>query len=139
MTAQETTTKRSIVLTRESDEPSESTAYRLLSELGHEVVPVSSPDRAVSALQHDPAADLVVIDMDAPGELLSLRRLFDDVPESQQPRQVAVFSDRFDPSLSELRRRLTPQRVHVFLKPLHLHGLLGLLRQIENDEQKAIA
>jgi DNA-binding NtrC family response regulator len=139
MTAQETNVKKSIVLTRESEEPSESAAYRLLSELGHEVVPVSSTDRAVSALQQDPAADLVVIDMDEAGELYSLHRLFDAIPENQQPRQVAVFSDRFDPSLSEFRRQLSPKRVHVFLKPLHLHGLLGLLRQIENDEQKAIA
>src|SRR4051794_6763421 len=97
MTAQDTATRRSIVLTCDADEPTQSTAYRLLSELGHEVTPVSSADRAVSALQRE-SADLVVVDLDAAAELGDLYRLFEALPAGRQPRQVAVFSDHVDQS-----------------------------------------
>jgi hypothetical protein len=54
-----------------------------------------------------------------------------ELPESTRPDQVAVFTDSIDGQLRDWRRRVSPSQVHVFLKPLHMHGLLGVLRQME--------
>ncbi len=75
-------------------------------------------------------ADLVVIDA-LPGN--EKRRLLTEIgglPVEKRPRQIVIFSDRIDDYLSDLRRQLAPV-VHVMLKPLHLHGLLNLVKSIE--------
>jgi hypothetical protein len=60
-----------------------------------------------------------------------------ELPESKRPAQVAVYSDSIDGPLREWRRK-APTHVHVFLKPLHVHGLLNVLRQMER-QTRAIA
>jgi len=70
------------------------------------------------------------------------RELFDalsEMPASKRPNQVAVFSDSIDVQLREWRRKVAPCHVHVFLKPLHMHGLLNVLRQMERRQAGADA
>jgi CheY-like chemotaxis protein len=129
MTAQEQSTLKTLILHNGASDSFELPAYRLLNDFGHDVATTDSADEAVELLQHD-RTDLVVIDADRPGQREFVSRLT-ALPPDQQPRQLAIFSDALDDSLSTLMHRLTPGRVHVLLKPLHMHGLLGVLRTIE--------
>lgn len=82
--------------------------------------------------------DLLVVDITNSAN----RELFEslcELPESKRPDEVAVFSDSMDSQLREWRRRVAPSHVHVFLKPLHMHGLLSVLRQMERHHAKADA
>jgi hypothetical protein len=53
-----------------------------------------------------------------------------DLPAELRPRELAIFSDVADDTLRGLRARIKPSKVHIFLKPLHMHGLLSVLRQL---------
>lgn len=130
MTAQEQLTLKAVVVHDEASEAYAVPAYRLLSDLGHDVTPTGSAERAIDALRHA-RADLLVIDADAAERadvVLGLAAL----PADQQPAEVAIFSDVIDESLARLVAGLKRPRVHMLLKPLHMHGLLGVLRRIES-------
>jgi hypothetical protein len=77
--------------------------------------------------------DLLVVDVSNRNNRALLDTL-EEIPESMRPAEVAVFSDTGDVSLRDLRRKVAPSHVHVFLKPLHMHGLLGVLRQLERRQ-----
>jgi hypothetical protein len=77
--------------------------------------------------------DLLVVDISNRNNR-SLLDSLGEIPESKRPAEVAVFTDTGDVSLRELRRKVAPSHVHVFLKPLHMHGLLGVLRQMERRQ-----
>ena len=79
-------------------------------------------------------SDLLVVDVSNSLENKSLVQQLNDLPRASRPRQIAIFSDKFDESLSAVRKRLHPSHVHVFLKPLHMHGLLGLLRHMDASQ-----
>ena len=82
--------------------------------------------------------DLLVVDVTNSAN----RDLFNslsELPESKRPDEVAVFSDSIDLQLREWRRKISPTHVHVFLKPLHMHGLLTVLRQMERRSDVADA
>src|SRR4051812_32124738 len=129
MTAQEQSTLKTLILSDVAVDAFELPAYRLLNDLGHDVSAADSADEAVEMLQQD-QTDLVVVDADSPNQREMVSRIT-ELPPEQQPRQLAIFSDALDESLSALLRKLSPARVHVLLKPLHMHGLLGVLRNIE--------
>jgi CheY-like chemotaxis protein len=129
MTAQDQLTLKTIILHSQSSDATGLAAYRLLNDLGHDVATTASAEQAVELLQHD-RADLVVIDADRIGQSDFVTRL-SSLPADQQPRQVAIFSDALDDSLKSLTSKVQRSRVHVLLKPLHMHGLLGVLRNIE--------
>lgn len=96
--------------------------------MGHDVAETDSASRAVQILQQE-RADLVVIDADRDEQEL----FFDSInalPASQQPRQVAIFADAAEQPHRQ-PPRLGSVNVQVLLKPLHVHGLLGILRRIE--------
>lgn len=130
MTAQEQSTLRTLLVHTEVVDADSHSAYRLLNELGHDVSAAGSADQALELLQHD-ATDLVIVDSDSPGRHDFVARLI-NLPTDQQPRQVAIFSETLDDSLNALAAKLQRSRVHVLLKPLHMHGLLGVLRNIES-------
>ena len=129
MTAQDQLTLKTLILHSQNSDATGLAAYRLLNDLGHEVATTASPDQAVELLQSD-RADLVIIDADRSGQSDFVNRL-SDLPADQQPRQVAIFSDALDDTLKSLASKVQRSRVHVLLKPLHMHGLLGVLRNIE--------
>ncbi|HEY7089298.1 MAG TPA: hypothetical protein VH518_14470, partial [Tepidisphaeraceae bacterium] len=105
-------------------------SYRLLSDLGHDVTAIGSTDGMMEILQRD-KADLLVVDADRPERQEVVNRI-GELPADQQPRQIAIFSDSVeDETLATLVHRITGAKVHVLLKPLHIHRLLGVLRHIE--------
>jgi len=135
MMAQLHSALRAVVLPS-SDAPAYDTpTSRLLGELGHDVSCANSPEQAMEFINSE-HTDLLVVDITSH----SNREMFEslmELPESKRPAQVAVFSESIDGPLREWRRK-APSHVHVFLKPLHVHGLLSVLRQMER-EQRAVA
>ena len=81
--------------------------------------------------------DLLVVDITG-GANRDLFESLCELSEGKRPDQVAVFTDSIDSQLRDWRRRVSPSHVHVFLKPLHMHGLLGVLRQMEQRHHSKI-
>ncbi|MGD0540853.1 MAG: hypothetical protein ABSB33_04970 [Tepidisphaeraceae bacterium] len=136
MTAQLRSGFRAVVLPSPDAHPQDTPTRRLLGELGHEVARAASPEHAMELINSD-HTDLLVVDIAQSAN----RELFEslcELPESKRPDQVAVFTDSIDSQFREWRRRVAPSQVHVFLKPLHMHGLLGVLRQMERRQHAKV-
>ena len=107
--------------------------HRLLADLGHDITSTSTLGEALRLMQDEQeAADLLIIEEPHKAdpaireeELRQIRSL----PASQQPREVAIFSDR--PKEYHSSRQSGSPRVHVLVKPLHMHGLLQVIRQMD--------
>ena len=137
MTAQIRAALRAVVLPSGDAYPQDTPTRRLLGQLGHDVTRANSPNHAMELINSD-HTDLLVVDVTNNAN----RDLFDslsELPESKRPDEVAVFSDSVDLQLREWRRTISPTHVHVFLKPLHMHGLLTVLRQMERRSDVADA
>jgi len=133
MTLADRVTLRAVVLPAES--MASSRAEKLLSEYGHDVANARTPEQALELLQEE-EADLLVVDVSNSNDNKSFIHRLAEMPVGVRPRNVVVFADRADESLSALRRRL---RWHVLFKPLHLHGLLSVLRQLDGAGELAKA
>jgi response regulator RpfG family c-di-GMP phosphodiesterase len=129
MTAQIPTAFRAVILPSSDAHHQDTPTRRLLGELGYDVARANSSDHALELI-HSDHTDLVVVDITSDSNRELVESLC-DLPEAKRPDQVAVFTDSIDSQLREWRRRVSPSHVHVFLKPLHMHGLLGVLRQME--------
>jgi CheY-like chemotaxis protein len=132
MTAQDQSTLRTIIL--QTSRLDETPAARLLSQLGHDVTASTSAADAIQLIQTD-RADLVVIDAEKIEEAQPLVDRISALDESQRPKVVAVLTDR-GADLARLRRggaEATSPRVRVFLKPLHMHGLLDIVKRLERS------
>lgn len=136
MTAQVPSALRAVVLPSVDTYSYDTPTRRLLGELGHDVTRADSPDHAMELINSD-HTDLLVVDITNPANREMFESLM-ELPESKRPDQMAVFSDTFDTQLRDWRRS-APSHVHVFLKPLHMHGLLSVLRQIEKRQSRADA
>jgi DNA-binding NtrC family response regulator len=132
MTAQTRAALRAVVLPSPDAEPQETPTRRLLGQLGHDVSRATNPNHAWQLMSAD-HIDLFVVDaaFQANRDVLEL---IEDLPEEHRPTQVAVFTDVMDNQLRDFRRNAAPSQVHVFIKPLHVHGLLNVLRQIEKQK-----
>jgi len=106
---------------------------RLLIDMGHHVDTTDSHEQAVDLLRAD-LTDLLIIDGDVPG-CSGAARLLDELQPSDLPRQIAVFSSNIDEASHHLRHRVSPERLHVFIKPLHLHGLLNVLKHLQEENR----
>jgi transposase len=104
--------------------------------LGHDVTRAASPDHAMQLINSD-HTDLFVVDITNKANREMVESVM-ELPESKRPAQMAVFSDSIDWQLREWRRS-APSQVHVFLKPLHMHGLLSVLRQMERQQARSEA
>jgi hypothetical protein len=129
-TAAQPMTLRAIVVVPESVSAEKHPSCRLLRELGHRVSVARSVED-VTELLIGGATDLLVADLPDEAERRQLIDSLSTLPEDRRPRQVALFSDGLDEVVRNLRRSVGRPKVHVFLKPLHLHGLLNVLRTIE--------
>lgn len=129
MVAPEQLTLKTVFLHGHANDAEGLPAYRLLNDLGHDITATDSPAQAVQMLQND-RADLVLIDADAPEQERFVQQLH-DLPSQQQPREVAIVTDAVDERLNGLVGKLNESNVQVLLKPLHVHGLLKILRRIE--------
>jgi response regulator RpfG family c-di-GMP phosphodiesterase len=133
MTAQLRSALRAIVLPSSDAYAQDTPTRRLLNQLGHDVTRADSPDHAMELINSD-HTDLLVVDVTNSTNREMFESLL-DLPESKRPAEVAVFSDSIDAQLRDWRRQVAPSHVHVFLKPLHMHGLLTVLRQMEKRQQ----
>ncbi|MGD0460972.1 MAG: hypothetical protein ABSB74_00645 [Tepidisphaeraceae bacterium] len=136
MTAQLRSAFRAVILPSSDAYRQDTPTRRLLGELGHDVARAASPEHALELINSD-HTDLLVVDITQSAN----RELFEslcELPESKRPDQVAVFTDSIDTQLREWRRRVAPSQVHVFLKPLHMHGLLGVLRRMEQQQRAKV-
>lgn len=132
MTAQIRAALRAVVLPASDAHPQDTPTRRLLGQLGHDVARAVSTDHAMELINSD-HTDLLVVDITNSAN----SDLFDslcELPESKRPSEVAIFSDSIDVHLRDWRRKVAPTHVHVFLKPLHMHGLLNVLRQMERRQ-----
>lgn len=136
MTAQLRSAFRAVILPSSDAHPQDTPTRRLLGELGHEVSRAKSADHAMELLNSD-HTDLLVVDITG-GANRDLFESLCELSEGKRPDQVAVFTDSIDSQLRDWRRRVSPSHVHVFLKPLHMHGLLGVLRQMEQRHHSKI-
>lgn len=131
MTAASDKLSRAIVVFSEAFNRHASHTAQVLSDLGHDVSPAHSLDDALAHLHANPV-DILVIDVASAEEKRRVVDQLADLPERARPRRVAVFADEADEYVRTLRRQEANPRVHVFLKPLHLHGLLSVLRSIDD-------
>jgi DNA-binding NtrC family response regulator len=121
---------RVVVLPAPNGPTQDTPTRRLLGELGHDVSRATTPDHALELLGAD-HTDLLVVDITNDNSNRELVNSLANMPESQRPDQVAIFTDTMDTQLRDLRKKVSPSYVHVYLKPLHVHGLLSMLRNIE--------
>lgn len=132
MTVEDRATFKSVVLPAEGA-PYASRTGQLLNDLGHDVAGAESPEHALELLQEE-QADLFVVDVSNGNRNRALFEKLLALPADVRPREVAIFSDASDEMLRGLRSRLKPSRVHIFLKPLHMHGLLNILRKLDDQQ-----
>ena len=58
-----------------------------------------------------------------------------DLPSGARPREIAIFVNAtHDDSPQQPRKDYPGCRVHQFFKPLHMHGLLSVLRDMARKE-----
>jgi hypothetical protein len=138
MTSQLRSTLRTVVLPSPDAYEQDTPARRLVGEFGHDVARAQSPDHAIELLSAD-HTDLLVMDITNNSRNRQLLGALSDMPLSKRPEQIAVFADSLDVQLRDLRHRLAPTHVHMFFEPLHMHGLLGVLRHMERQSSDADA
>jgi len=130
MTSQLRSTLRAVILPSPESHAHDTPTRRLLGELGMEVARADTADHAMELLGAE-HTDLLVVDLTNNNANRLLIDSMLDLPESKRPVQVAIFTDASDARLREFRREAAPSEVHVFLRPLHMHGLLNVLRRME--------
>jgi CheY-like chemotaxis protein len=135
MIAQERTGLRAVILPADRNPTGESITGRLLTDLGHSPMPAASPAHALSLLREEPT-DLLIVDVTNSSENSSFVQKLVDLPLADRPRQISVFSDVMSDSLRTLSKQFDPAHVHILLKPLHVHGLLQVLRQIDAEDEE---
>ena len=128
--------RRTILLYPQDDQAVRVTTHRLLQQLGHEVTLSTDTDDALRQLL-DSHADLLVIDDGPVSSDYQGHRPHDivsrlvDLPMSHRPREVAVFAHESQGQGIELQQlECDGSRVHLFIKPFHVHGLLAILRDM---------
>jgi DNA-binding NtrC family response regulator len=132
MIAQERTGLRAVILPADRGPSGETITGRLLADLGHFPAPAASPDDALKLLRQEPT-DLLIVDITNSRENATLLQKIADMPLADRPRQISVFSDVMSDQLRKLRQKFDPDQLHILLKPLHVHGLLQLLRNLDAE------
>ena len=131
MTVQERTALRAVVLPAGYPIPADAPTNRLLNDLGMEVASAGSTSEAFRYLTDEPT-DIFVVDVAESPENMDMVGRLPELRADRRPRNLAIFSDHRDDRLDKVRAQMTSTRVHVFLKPLHMHGLLNVLRKLQN-------
>jgi CheY-like chemotaxis protein len=134
---------RTVLLFSTADQAVRVVTHRLLQELGHDVKLSENIDDALRALRTGGAELLVVGDStpDVAGlaeRSTALVNRIGDLPDGSRPREIAIFVNAtHDDSPQQPRRDYPGCRVHQFFKPLHMHGLLSVLRDMARKELAA--
>jgi CheY-like chemotaxis protein len=131
---------RTVLLFSTDDQAVRVVTHRLLQELGHEVRLSESIDDALQVLRTGGVELLVVGDStpDVAGlaeRSASLVNRIGDLPSGSRPREIAIFVNAtHDDSPQQPRTDYPGCRVHRFFKPLHMHGLLSVLRDMARKQ-----
>ena len=96
-------------------------AVKLLTDRGDQLSTATSIESALDSLTRGQRADLLLLDSPADREALLARVAA--LPAPRQPRRVVAFSDESTPTAASTTQ--------VLIKPLHVHGLLKVLKQLE--------
>jgi DNA-binding NtrC family response regulator len=138
MMASPRTALRAVVLPAPESRLQDTPTRRLLGELGHDVARAETADHALELLSAD-HTDLLVVDLTNENANTQLISSLPELPEGKRPMEVAIYTDAISSQLRDFRLSYSPSHVHIFLKPLHMHGLLGVLRSMERQDlpQKA--
>jgi response regulator RpfG family c-di-GMP phosphodiesterase len=138
MMAQLRSALRAVVLPAPETRLQDTPTRRLLGELGHDVARAETPDHAIELLSSD-HTDLLVVDVTNENQNTQLIDSLASLPDDKRPVQVAIYTDAISTRLRDFRRNYAHSHVHIFLRPLHMHGLLGVLRHMERTdlEQRA--
>lgn len=120
-----------VVVLADTDQPSAGkTTHKFLHELGLDVT-VSDTTPAALLTSGQRHTDLLLLDLAGPA---AQRQAIEDViamPLAERPKHVAIMSEQINDELIALRREMNTTKLHLFVKPLHLHGLLGVVRKLE--------
>lgn len=135
-TATESQALRAIVVVPETADTQKQASCRLLRELGHDLRTARSTNEWVGMLESSPA-DLLVIDLASDADRRAVVDKLSTLPVGRRPRHVVAFADGLDEYVRNLQRSLDRPKVHVFLKPLHVHGLLSVIRSTEGRLQQS--
>ena len=120
---------RAVILNTVDDAKEQAVTRDLLTQLDVQVVGAETLEDALR-LSVDSSTDLLLIDVqDTADDAHLLDRLALLAP-ANRPRNVAFMSDHLDDNLLGLRRRISQTKVHLFVKPLHMHGLLSVLKKM---------
>ncbi len=133
MMAQPRSALRAVVLPAPETKLQDTPTRRLLGELGHDVARAETPDHAIELLSHD-HTDLLVVDVTNENQNTQLIDSLAMLPDDKRPVQVAIYTDAISARLRDFRRTYAHSQVHIFLRPLHMHGLLGVLRNMERTD-----
>lgn len=133
------TSGRTVLLYPADEHAVRVTTHRLLQDLGHDVTFTTGVEEVLAMLRQSPA-DLLIVDeswrdvAQAPDRRSSLISKIGDLPAACRPRAVAIFADDSEADAPAQPGLAAPgSRVHVFIKPYHIHGLLALLRKLAKD------
>jgi DNA-binding NtrC family response regulator len=124
---------RAVVLPSPDASPQDTPTRRLLGGLGHDVTRAMTPDHALELIGAE-HTDLLVVDLTGNNANSQLIDALEELPRDKRPLQLAIYTDAIDLALRDFRRNYGPAHVHVFLKPLHMHGLLSVLRNMERQD-----
>ncbi len=136
MNVQEHTTLRAVILPSGYQLPEEAPTNRLLMDLGHTVLSAANADQAMRILRDDPT-DILIVDVTDSAENRRLIDRLGELPAGSRPRELAIFTERGDDRFRKLQASIAPSHVHVFLKPLHMHGLLNVLRRLDTASSES--
>jgi CheY-like chemotaxis protein len=130
---------RTVLLFTTDDQAVRVVTHRLLQELGHDVKLSESIDDALRALR-DTGAELLIVGDATPDvaglaeRSAALVNRIGDLPNGSRPREIAIFVNATHDDVPQQPRTDYPGcRVHQFFKPLHMHGLLSVLREMARN------
>ena len=124
-----TTATSRVVIHDSHTEPVVGVAVQLLKVLGHDVTLTESPDEALRSATSD-RTDLLVLSLTDPADQSAALDRLALLPAASRPQQVAILSDDDSESGVPLQRKLPDVKVHVFVRPVHAHGLLKVIKRI---------
>lgn len=135
-TATDSQALRALVVLADSANAEKQPSCRLLRELGHELRTARTADELTALLEREPA-DLLVIDLPTDADRRSAIDRLSTLPVDRRPAEVVAFADGLDEYVRNLQRSPDRPKMHVFIKPLHVHGLLSVIRSAEGKLQQS--
>jgi len=126
-----TATTSRVVIHDSHTEPVVGVAVQLLNVLGHDVALTESCDAALASAM-ERRTNLLVLTLTDPSEQSAALERLATCPANVRPQHVAILSDDDDADSRglPLQRKLPDVKVHLFVRPVHAHGLLKVIKRI---------